>query len=175
MTRRLLAVLLLAVAAHSRPAAQDVSKEYRVKAAFLYNFVKYVEWPAPAATGPIVVCVAGRNPFGTLLADIIRGETVAGRPLAARVILEPEPGCHVLFVPSGANAPAYLKSARGTPTLTVGEADDFIEQGGLVRFYLDNGTVRFEINRETADRSGLRISSRLLQLARIVPASSGPP
>ena len=62
-----------------------------------------------------------------------------------------------------------------TPTLTVGESNDFIEQGGLVRFYVDGGTVRFEINRESADRSGLRISSRLLQLARIVSASSGRP
>lgn len=175
MTRRFLAGLLLVAAAPSLTAAQEVSKEYRVKAAFLYNFVKYVEWPAHAATGPIVICVAGRNPFGNLLADTVRGETVAGRTLDARVILEPDAGCHVMFVPSGANAAVYLRSTRGTPTLTVGEASDFIEQGGLVRFYFDGGTVRFEINRETADRSGLRISSRLLQLARIVAAPSGPP
>ena len=175
MTLRFVAGLLL-VAAAPTLAAQEVSKEYRVKAAFLYNFVKYVEWPAQAATGPIVICVAGRNPFGTLLADTVRGETVAGRTLDARVILEPDPGCHVVFLPSsGANAPAYLRAARGTPTLTVGESNDFIEQGGLVRFYVDGGTVRFEINRESADRSGLRISSRLLQLARIVSASSGRP
>ena len=173
MTRRFLAGLLLVTAAPSL-AAQEVSKEYRVKAAFLYNFVKYVEWPAHAATGPIVICVAGRNPFGNLLADTVRGETVAGRTLDARVILEPEAGCHVIFVPSGANAPAYLRSARSAPALTVGEANDFIEQGGLVRFYLDGGTVRFEINREAADRSGLRISSRLLQLARIVTAPPAP-
>jgi len=170
VTRRLLAVLLLAVAAHSRPAAQDVSKEYRVKAAFLYNFVKFVEWPGRTEPGPIVICVAGRNPFGSILDDTIRGETVRGRTLAARVILEPDTGCHVTFVPTGANASAYLRGARGTPTLTVGESLDFIQQGGLIRFYLDGGTVRFEINRDGADRAGVRISSRLLQLARIVPA-----
>ena len=175
MTRLLLAALLLAAAAQSRTAAQDVSKEYRVKAAFLYNFVKYVEWPAAVVPGPVVICVAGRNPFGSLLAETVRGETVAGRALETRVILEPAGGCHILFVPTGANAGAYLRSARGTPTLTVGEAADFIQQGGLIRFYLDGGTVRFEINREGAERSGLRISSRLLQLARIVPAPPGPP
>ena len=168
MTRPLLAVLLLAVAAQARPAAQDVSKEYRVKAAFLYNFVKFVEWPSRTEPGPIVICVAGRDPFGSILDDTIRGETVRGRTLAARVILEPDPGCHVTFVPTGA-APAYLRAARGTPTLTVGESLDFIQQGGLIRFYLDGGTVRFEINRDGAERSGVRISSRLLQLARLVP------
>jgi hypothetical protein len=167
VTRPLLAVLLLAVAAQSRPAAQDVSTEYRVKAAFLYNFVKFVEWPSRTEPGPIVICVAGRNPFGSILDDTIRGETVRGRTLAARVILEPDPGCHVTFVPTGAST-AYLRAARGTPTLTVGESPDFIQQGGLIRFYLDGGTVRFEINRDGAERSGVRISSRLLQLARLV-------
>jgi hypothetical protein len=170
VTRPLLAVLLLAVAAHSRPAAQDVSKEYRVKAAFLYNFVKFVEWPARTEPGPIVICVAGRNPFDSILDDTIRGETVRGRSLTARVILEPDPACHVTFVPTGANAVAYLRAARGTPMLTVGESLDFIQQGGLIRFYLDGGTVRFEINRDGAERAGVRISSRLLQLARLVPA-----
>lgn len=154
----------------SAPAAQPVSREYLVKAAFLYNFVKFVEWPSRTASGPIVICVAGRNPFGTILADTIRGEIVAGRTLEARVILEPDDACHVTFIPAGANAGAYLRAARGAAILTVGEAPGFIEQGGLIRFYLEGGGVRFEINRDGADRAGLRISSRLLQLARIVPA-----
>jgi hypothetical protein len=168
VTRPVLAALLLAFTAHSRTTAQDVSKEYRVKAAFLYNFVKFVEWPSRTDPGPIVICVAGQNPFGSVLVETIRGETVVGRTLESRVILEPDGGCHVIFVPAGANASAYLGAARGTPRLTVGESPDFIQQGGLVRFYLDAGTVRFEINRERAERSGLRISSRLLQLARLV-------
>jgi hypothetical protein len=74
-----------------------------------------------------------------------------------------------VFIPTGVNTGAYLRASRGTPTLTVGDGARFIEQGGIVRFYLDNGTVRFAINRDGAERAGLRISSRLLQLARIEP------
>jgi hypothetical protein len=169
---RLVAALLLVAAVPSAPAAQEVAKEYRVKAAFLYNFIKFVEWPPRAASGSIVVCVAGRNPFGTVLSDTVRGETIEGRRIESRVILEPTDGCHIVFIPEGANAGPYLRAAHGQPVLTVGEAPGFIEQGGLIRFYLDGGTVRFEIHREAADRAGLRISSRLLQLARLVTAPS---
>ncbi len=170
MIVRCLAALLLTVAVASAPAAQEVSKEYRVKAAFLYNFVKFVEWPTRPSSASILICVGGRNPFGSVLTETIRGEVVARRTLEARVILEPDESCHIVFIPEGANAGAYLRAARGTAILTVGEAPGFIEQGGLIRFYLDGGSVRFEINRDGADRAGLRISSRLLQLARIVAA-----
>ena len=170
MTRTLVHVLALLVVAGPLPLrAQDVSTEYRVKAAFLYNFVKFVEWPAGSDSGPLEICVAGQNPFGDVLSEIVRGETINGRPIRARVILEPAPSCHMVFVPRGANTSAYLRAARGTPTLTVGETPAFITQGGFVRFYIDSGNVRFEIAREAAERTGLRISSRLLQLAKIVP------
>jgi hypothetical protein len=113
-------VLLLFVATCVRPVvAQDVALEYRVKAAYLYNFVKFVEWPDASEKGPVNICVAGHNPFGHVLADTVRGESVDGRPLTARVILEPEAGCDVLFIPDGAAASVYLKAARGMPTLTV--------------------------------------------------------
>lgn len=145
-------------------AAQDVSLEYRVKATYLYNFVKFIEWPAAARTGPVTVCVAGRNPFGTVLEDTLRGEIVRGRPLAARVILEPDAECQVLFIPEGA-AGAYLRSARGMPIVTVGETSDFLELGGIISFVSDGRHVRFAINTDAAERAQLQISSRLLQLA----------
>ena len=174
MTRRLvLASALLALCGPSGVRGQDVSTEYRVKAAFLYNFVKFVEWPPEAAAGPLEICVAGQNPFGTVLADIVRDENVGGRPIRARVILEPDKSCDVVFVPRRANTSAYLGAARGAPVLTVGETTAFTTQGGLVRFFLDGSNVRFEINRAAAERAGLRISSRLLQLARIVPDGDG--
>ncbi len=156
-------LLLLSAAA----GAQGVPLEYRVKAAYLYNFVKFVEWPAGAGAGPLVICVAGRNPFGDVLNETVQGETVNGRPLETRVVLEPDPACRVLFIPQGAAAATYLRATRGTPTLTIGEARDFIAQGGIVNFLVENGNVRFEIDAEAAERGNLKISSRLLRLARV--------
>lgn len=163
-----LALLLVALLPGLRgeTSAQEVPLEYRVKAAYLFNFAKFVEWPAAAPAGPLTICVAGRNVFGDVLAETIRGEMIGNRPLAMRVLLEPEPGCHIIFVPRGAATTAYLRATRGTPVLTVGETPDFISQGGMVSFLLDGGNVRFVIDDQEAERSGLRISSRLLRLAR---------
>ena len=166
MTVRLLLVGAIVAAGVRAPAAQEVSSEYRVKAGFLYNFVKYVEWPEPLK-GPIRICVAGQNPFGTVLDELIRDERIRGLPLTAVVIPGPEPDCHVVFAPKTSKYGAYVRAAAGTPTLTVGEADDFIATGGMIRFMLEQGKVRFEINRQAVERVKLRISSRLLQLARL--------
>jgi hypothetical protein len=173
MVRRLLilAVVLLA----TMPAdAQEVSREYQVKAAFLYNFAKFVEWPPSALAGPLTICIAGRNPLGAALDDVVSGETVGGRPIHTRIILEPEPGCHVMFIPDGAAASAYLRASRGAPTLTVGETPAFIGIGGIISFFVEDGKVRFEINPEAAERAQLRVSSRLLQLARIQTVPGDP-
>ena len=145
--------------------AQDVSLESRVKATYLYNFLKFVEWPMPVHGGPLTLCVAGRNPFGTVLEDTIRGEVVNGRSLTTRLILEPEPGCDVLFIPGGAAAATYLRAVRGTPTLTVGETDDFLTLGGMINFVSEGRYVRFAINIDAVEQAQLRVSSRLLQLA----------
>jgi hypothetical protein len=166
-----IAVFMLA-AVPGRAELQDVSAEYRVKAAYLYNFVKFVEWPGDSSS--LTICVAGRRVFGTLLEDMVRGEVVGKRRLDAREILEPDEGCHVVFVPEGAAAPAYLRAARGRPILTIGETPAFMAQGGIARFYVDAGNVRFEINPAAAERAGLRISSRLLQLAKIVGSPGTP-
>jgi hypothetical protein len=168
----LVPVLLLAAAAVVHP--QQISLEYRVKAVYLFNFVKFVEWPLRAAPGRLTICVAGQNPFGAALDDALRGEVVDGRPLATRVILEPEPGCHVLFVPQGAAASAYLGAARGSPTLTVGETPGFLEQGGIINFIVEAGKVRFEIDPKAAELADLRISSHLLRVARTPDRGSKP-
>jgi hypothetical protein len=166
-------VLALFLIAAAFPRAQEVTSEYQVKAVFLFNFMKFVEWPASAPAGPLTICVAGRNPLGTFLDETIRGETAAGRPIVSRVILEPEPGCHLVFVPRGAATSAYLRASRDLPVLTVGEIPSFLEMGGIINFVLeeapvkDEGTVRFEISQQAAERVQLRISSRLLQLARM--------
>ncbi len=159
-------ILALVLAASAVLHGQEATLEYRVKAAFLFNFAKFVEWPPETAGGPLAICVAGRNVFGESLSDIVRGETINGRPIEVRVILEPEPGCHVIFVPRGAAVTAYLRAARELPSLTVGESPDFIGLGGIVNFTLEGTNVRFEIDSAAAERVGLRISSRLLRLAR---------
>ena len=146
--------------------AEEPSLEYRVKAAYLYNFAKYVEWPEVTIEPSLTICVAGRNPFGSILAETVRGETIANRDIVVRSIADPDGTCNVIFVPQGTSAGEFLRAARSTPVLTVGETPDFIAQGGIVRFVVDEGKVRFEIDPDTAAKAGLRISSRLLQLAR---------
>ena len=155
--------LLLAVPLYG----QEVSYEYQVKAAFLYNFIRFVEWPPSAQSGQVTVCIAGRNPLGSFLEETVKGETTDGRPIVPKVILEPDPTCKVVFVPKGAATSAYLREARGVPVLTIGEVDDFLDAGGIINFYVENSKVRFEISPQAAERAQLRISSRLLQLARI--------
>jgi hypothetical protein len=167
MTRLVLASLSLIIV-EAALSAQTPTPEYRVKAAHLLNFARYVEWPeGRLGDGPLTICVAGRNPFGTVLKQAADGETVDGRRVAVRVILEPDSGCHVTFVPEGAAAAAYLRAARGRPTLTVGESPDFITQGGIISFVREGaGEIRFDINQEAAERASLRIRSQLLRLAR---------
>jgi YfiR/HmsC-like len=153
--------------------AKGVSLEYQVKAAYLFNFAKFIEWPPAAQSGPLTICVAGQNPFGDVLEETLRGEMVNGRPLAMRVIAGPEPSCHVVFVPQGAGTTAYLRAAQGSPILTVGETADFLSEGGIIRFVLEAGKVRFQIDSKAAERAELRISSHLLRLARTTPEQRG--
>lgn len=171
--RRLL-TLAIVVLATSAAGAQEVTREYQVKAVFLLNFAKFVEWPPSAQDGPLTICIAGRNPLGTFLDETVRGETVGGRPIHTRIILEPEPGCHVMFIPNGAAVGAYLRASRTAPTLTVGETPGFLGLGGVIGFFVDDGTVRFEINPQAAERAQLRVSARLLQLSRIQLAPGEP-
>lgn len=167
MMRLLVAAVFIASASVAVPQAQEVSQEYQIKAAYLYNFLKYVEWPEPI-NRTFLICVAGQNPFGNVLSGLTNNERVRGNPVKTDVILGYEPGCDVIFAPRTSNISAYLQAAAGMPILTVGETPRFIEQGGIVNFFLENGKVRFEINRNAAERAGLRFSSRLLQLAKIV-------
>jgi hypothetical protein len=167
------AALVLAIICALPGSAQDAGLEYRVKAAYLFNFTKFIEWPPGAISegAPFTICVAGTNPFASALEDTIRGETVAGRSLQSRVAQGNEP-CQVLFVPHGVDAGPILKRTGTQPVLTVGESPEFLRQGGIINFVRDGGKVRFEISQEAANRAQLRISSRLLRLAR-EPAERG--
>jgi hypothetical protein len=150
-------------------------QEYRVKAAFLYNFAKFVEWPPQAfktPQDPIAICVLEPNPFGTALAELIRGKSIDGRPIVFRIVQEAEEAgaCQILFV--SASAEKRFRSLEGNlrpaGVLTVGEAPGFAADGGVLNFKLDAGRVRFEINLDAARRAQLNISSKLLSLGQIV-------
>lgn len=175
----LITSLLLAAIPFAVPAqAQETPTEYDLKAAFLYNFTKFVEWPADAFhddRSSLRLCVLGDDPFGDSLRAIAK-EEVAGRRLMVLGVagMSDPAGCQILFVSRSERRrlPRILAAVRDAPVLTVGDTAGFLEQGGIINFTLQGSRVRFEINHESAERVGLRISSKLLRLAtRVV---SGP-
>lgn len=156
-------------------AAQPEPSEYAVKAAFLLNFARFVEWPSGSfdeTTSPIVLGVLGADPFGRLLDDTVRGKVVAGRSLVVgrfteRTMRKP---CHLLFVSReyDGDVRALVSTLAAEPVLTVSDREDFLAEGGAIRLLLVDDTVRFEVSRRAADASGLGLSSRLLAVARAV-------
>jgi hypothetical protein len=149
--------------------ADAPSLEYKVKAAFLLNFTKFIEWPASQDTdagAPFTICVLGENPFGPVLDQIIEGETVNGHKLAVRRIGPSEvKSCKVVYVARNEkNLPKIIEPV----VLTVGEGDEFLRDGGVISFVIDNRRVRFDVNRAAAARAGLTLSSKLLNVARSV-------
>ncbi|MCE9615227.1 MAG: YfiR family protein [Lentisphaerae bacterium] len=167
------ALFLLALRVPAEPPREF--HEHDIKAAFLFRFLQLVEWPPDTfATddSPIIVGILGQDPFGNVLADTVRGETINGRSIVVRegAKMHDLLPCHLLFVPSASVNASALPLPVPSPAgvLLVGEGQDFIQQGGMIRFYLDGNRVRFEICPEAAEQSRIRIRSRLLRLARIV-------
>lgn len=147
--------------------------DYEVKAAFLYNFAKFVEWPEPASPGaPLVVTVLGDDPFGPVLDRTLAGRTAQERTLVARRISRAEDAepSQILFVGASEEPrlPQILSVLEGRSVLTVSEMDGFAERGGMIGFRTEGSRVRFDINLQQATRARLRISAELLQMARIV-------
>lgn len=165
-----LAALLLWMPA-AAAAQMGPREEYEVKAAFLYNFMRFVDWP-PSRGGDVslTVCVPAETPIRRPLEAIVRGKRVEGRELAVRVLgpRDDPSACHSLFVAADDEpvSAGLLDRVRNTDVLTVGESAQFIANGGLVRFYLNENRVRFQIDAAGANRAGLRISSQLLSLAK---------
>ena len=149
--------------------------ENDIKAAFLYNFAKYVEWPEAAFPGgDFRVCVVADSPFQKSVDDIIAGESVAGRPVTRQAPATPEAArsCNILFVGRGEfrRAEPLLMAVKGANVLTVGDGAEFLSRGAAVTFVREGDRVRFDVNLTEAQRAGLTISSRLLRVARrVVP------
>jgi len=174
----LLALSLLTVFSPGKPMAHaepPVSKEYQVKAAFLYNFTKFVDWPPKKfahAQAPIVIGVLGKNPFGTALVEMLKDRKVNGREIEFKPIdsVAEIRGLHVLFVTAGeASRFTGLEPAlRENSVLGVGESESFLSHGGAIIFALEGDKLRFEINMTSAERADVKISSQLQKLARKV-------
>ncbi|HJR61300.1 MAG TPA: YfiR family protein [Vicinamibacterales bacterium] len=154
------------------PAGAAQVHEHDVKAAFLFNFTRFVEWPAgrPEATEPFRLCVLADDVTAKAVERTMKGESVQGHP--ARIVVPQSAQearfCQILFVGRSEmdRAAPLLSAVRDLPVLTVGDADRFVAGGGTIQFVLDQGRVRFDVNLESAKRAGLTISSRLLRVAR---------
>ena len=168
------ALMVLATAAGAAQA-QSQTEEYRVKAALLFHFAQLVDWPPSAFandSSPITVCTIGQDPFDGELEMTLSGKSVGMRPVRILHLKETRDavGCQLLFVGSNENkrVPSVLAEVGKAPVMTVGESDGFLEQGGMVRLDLEDGKIRFAINLDASEQSGLKISSRMLLLAKTV-------
>lgn len=169
----LVAVLAVCLPAATRLTAQNVSAP-ELAAAFLFNFVRFTTWPDDAMPvgSPIVICVSGSDWVANSLVQLTQNQRVDGRPLSIRrsSLDRPLDGCHVVYSASlDANrALELVRAAAGRPILTVSDSADFAQHGGVAGFYIDDGRMRFAVNPAAAERARLRISSRLLTLAKVV-------
>src|ERR1700728_1689602 len=180
--RWLPAAIFAAVLAVSLHAQTSKANAEQVQAAYLYNFGKFVKWPAvtPAnQSGSFIICVLDQDPFGDTLQSTLSGETVAGKPVVVRRLTKPQDAsaCHILFI-SGSRAHELnqiLSSIDEAAVLTVSDMPDFSKRGGMIQFVLEGDRIRFEINLAGAEKSHLIFPSELLKVAAAVrrPARSG--
>jgi len=162
------------ICAQSREAS-----EYEIKAAFLYNFARFVEWPpeaSPGADDPLAICIVGEDPFGNFLNGLIKGKTISGHKLVVRRLKpagDPK-GCQVAFISSSEreHLRSVLESLKGGGVLTVGDTEGFAAIGGVINFTMQDNKVHFDVNVDAAERARLKISSKLLSVARIVKDQS---
>jgi hypothetical protein len=169
LTARVIAILLLAP---MTVAAQDVT-EPALKAAFIYNFARFTEWPADAmANGaPLVLCVLGDPAIGGALERAVEERTLAGRSIG---VSQAAPGgrslagCHIAYVAgvTASEAAKVVAGLRDAPVLTISEVEGFTKMGGIAQFFFENGQLRFDVQLASAKRARLQISSKLLALAR---------
>ena len=182
----LLAMLAIGAAAILLPVSRSVSaelsrsSEYELKAAFLYNFIKFTEWPAQGIeknNAPFVIGVVGKDPFGAALDKVIEGEHFHGKTIVTRRfprMAEAAASAQVLFISASeeVNLPAILKLLDGQAILTVSEIENFTELGGVIELKKESNKIAFEINVDAAKRAGLAMNAQLLKLAKIVKRQS---
>ncbi len=156
----------------AQPAVAQRPSEYQVKAAFLLNFTKFIDWPPAALSdpnGPFTICILGDDPFGSVLDQMTEGEKVGNHKVVVeRLQARPTSGCQVLFVSrSEKDIPDILGTVR-PGVLTVGDKESFVSEGGVIGFVLDHRRVRFDISQSAAAKASLKLSSKLLSVARTI-------
>ena len=171
----IIVALIFALNPIANSAESSRPSEYELKAAFLYNFVKFTEWPPEeiAKSGqPFVIGVLGKDPFGAALDKVVEGETVFKKPIVTKRFsrLEDAASSHVLFISSseGNNLSAILRALDSHSILTVSEIDNFAQRGGVINLKKENERIVFEINIDAARHAGLSMNAQLLKLAKIV-------
>jgi len=176
-----LAAVLIVVAPFTR-AQDSPPSEYQLKAAFLFSFAKFVDWPPrsfASQQSPFAICILGADPFGTAIDDTLRGKTIGEHPVVIERVKEPSNvrHCQILFISSAEKhrLAEILMALQGANILIVGESEHFADSGGTIELMLEQNHIRFAINTDAAESSGLRISSKLLALAKVVhnPAETG--
>jgi hypothetical protein len=176
---RSIALLALALAFVILPAQSQAPSptDLQVKAAFLYKFGAFVQWPNASSTDTFAICVLGHDPFGPVLDSTLNGESVGGKKLVAVRITEPQQAaqCSILYVSSSEESRlrAVLAALNKLPVLTISDIPRFADRGGMIQFVLENGRVRFAVNVASAEKSGLTLSSQLLKVASSVKRNEG--
>jgi hypothetical protein len=156
-------------------AQANPSSEYQVKAAFLFHFAQFIDWPPEAfkdGGSPLTYCTVGDDPFHGALDASLNGKTIDSRPVRVLHFKQAQEAqsCQVVFLGTAEKKviSAALAKLRGTPVLSVGESENFAREGGMIGFFLEDNKVRFEINLDAAAHAKLKISARLLALAKTV-------
>jgi uncharacterized protein DUF4154 len=181
LLRRLIAPILWLLFAVSTALGQQKPNEYQVKAAYLYNFGRFVEWPAKVTTtrtGSFIICILGEDPFGPALDVTLAGETIGNQKVAARRISSPRESvdCRMLFISSSeANRlNKIIDALDNSAVLTVSDIPQFSQRRGMIQFVLEENRIRFEVNLTATQRAGLTLSSELLKVATVVRKNPRP-
>jgi hypothetical protein len=179
-------LLLAAALPAGHPAAPRAdapahSLEYKVKAGYLFNFAKFIDWPdgpGPDGTGPIRIGLLDRGEAIGLVQPLLEGKQIHGRPVQVRPVDGGVPGrgLHILLVTRAANVDPETLAARlrGSPTLLVGETEDFARRGGMIGFVREQEAIRFTLNLQRATEAGLQVSAKLASVAQVVSSAGKP-
>ena len=172
-------LILLTFSSRNLPAQQTKASESAVKATYLYNFSRFVQWPADAASAKgssFSICVLGEDPFGSVLDSTLSGESIGGKAVVARRVTKPQDAldCHVLYISASEEGrlKEILAGMDKSGTLTVSDIPQFSQRGGMIQFVLVGNKLRFEVNLANAQAAGLTLSSDLLKVAVTVRKSS---